>query len=118
MWRGGFKYNVLDVLLVEDEPIARRNIPISSSALVVNVQIKPKQVKLPIDTHFWRVDFDGVISGVQATRKDDGVNVLEHQGRNPQEAARLGYRLWLRSSPIGAEALGAVHMEKPLSLTE
>jgi DNA-binding NtrC family response regulator len=106
-----------NVLLVEDEPLARRNITHVLHRATHNVYAAESgeaALKL-ID----RVSFDSVISDLRLPGLVNGLDVLKHQN-----AIAPGRRLLLITA-FGSddvrsetEAMGALYMEKPLTLSE
>ena len=106
-----------NVLLVEDEPLARRNITHFLRRASHNVyEADSGEAALDLMA---RVSFDGVISDFRLPGRINGLDVLKHQN-----AMAPGKRLLLITGfgsddvKSETEALGAVYMEKPLALSE
>jgi DNA-binding NtrC family response regulator len=106
-----------NILVVEDEPVARRNIAIFLQRASHNVQqVETGEAALSLIS---RVDFTTVISDFRLPGKINGIDVLKHQSTTAS-----GKRLILITAfgsddvRTEAEAMGAVYMEKPLSLSD
>jgi DNA-binding NtrC family response regulator len=106
-----------NVLLVEDEPIARRNIALALERAGHNVHTAESgEAALDLLT---RLSCDCVISDFRLPGKLNGLDVLKHQNA----IAPGGHLLlitafssdYVRSE---TESLGAVYMEKPLLISE
>jgi DNA-binding response OmpR family regulator len=106
-----------NVLVVEDEPLARINITHFLQRATHNVYgAESGEAALDLMA---RMSFNSVISDFRLPGKINGLDVLNHQN-----ATTPGRRLVLitafGSDDVRSEAraLGAVYMEKPLSLHE
>ena len=106
-----------NVLLVEDEPLARRNITHILRRASHNVyEAATGEAALDLIA---RVSFDSVISDLRLPGRINGLDVLKHHN-----ATAPGRRLLLITAfgsddvRSDAHALGAIYMEKPLSLSE
>jgi DNA-binding NtrC family response regulator len=106
-----------NVLLVEDEPIARRNITHVLRRATHNVyEAESGEAALDLMAS---VSFDSVISDFRLRGRLNGLDVLKHQN-----AIAPGRRLLLitafGSDDVRAQtqALGATYMEKPVVLSE
>jgi DNA-binding NtrC family response regulator len=106
-----------NVLLVEDEPIARRNITHVLRRATHNVY-EAESGEAALDL-LARMTYNSVISDFRLRGRLNGLDVLKHQN-----AIAPGRRLLLITA-FGSddvrsetEALGAVYMEKPLALSE
>jgi CheY-like chemotaxis protein len=106
-----------NVLLVEDEPIARRNIAYALEDAGHNVY--PAESGEAAFHLLTRVTFDCVISDFRLPGRVNGLDVLKHQN-----AIAPGRRLLLVTAFSSeyvrseTESLGAVYMEKPLAITD
>lgn len=106
-----------NVLLVEDEPLARRNITHILRRAGHNVY-EAESGEAAMDLIGRRI-FDSVISDFRLSGRINGLDVLKRQN-----ATTPGGRLLLitgfGSDDVRSETqnLGAVYMEKPLELTE
>jgi DNA-binding NtrC family response regulator len=106
-----------NVLLVEDEPIARRNIThvLRRAAHTVH-EVDSGEAALGLMD---RMSFDSVISDLRLPGRINGLDVLKHH-----HATAPGGRLLLITAfgsdavRSATEAMGAVYMEKPLALSE
>jgi DNA-binding NtrC family response regulator len=105
-----------NILLVEDEPLARRNITHFLRRASHNVyEAESGEAAMGL---MGRVSFDSVISDFRLPGRINGLDVLKHQS-----AIAPGVRLLLitgfGSNDVQSEteALGAVYMEKPLTLS-
>jgi DNA-binding NtrC family response regulator len=106
-----------NVLLVEDEPIARRNITLALRRGTHNVyEAESGEAALDLIA---RIRFDSVISDFRLGGGLNGLDVLRHQN-----AISPGRRLLLITA-FGSddvrsetEALGGFYLEKPLILSE
>jgi len=106
-----------NILVVEDEPLARRNISLFLQRARHNVhQAETGEVALGLIS---RVNFKTVISDFRLPGRINGIDVLKHQ-----DATAPGKRLVLITAfgsdevRTEAEAMGAVYLEKPLSLDQ
>ena len=100
-----------NILLVEDEPIARRNITIFLQRASHNVhQAETGEAAVDLIS---RINFNTVISDFRLPGRINGIDVLKHQQeKSPGKTARLGHRFWLRSSPIrGSSARSGLYGE-------
>lgn len=105
------------ILLVEDEPLARRNIAIFLQRASHNVhQAETGEAAMELIS---RMSFNAVISDFRLPGKINGIDVLRHQhttapGRPLVMITAFG------SDQVRSEAgvMGATYMEKPLSLNE
>jgi DNA-binding NtrC family response regulator len=106
-----------NILLVEDERIARRNITIFLQRASHNVhQAETGEAAVDLIS---RINFNTVISDFRLPGRINGIDVLKHQQEKSQ-GKRLVLVTGFGSAQVQseAEALGAVYMEKPLSLTD
>jgi len=106
-----------NILVVEDEPIGRRNITIflqRASHIVHQAETGEAAVDL-----ISRINFNTIISDLRLPGRINGIDVLKHQRERSLEK-RLVLITAFGSAQVqsDAEAIGAVYMEKPLSLSE
>ena len=106
-----------NILVVEDEPLARRNISLFLERAKHNVhQAETGEAALGLIS---RMEFNSVISDFRLPGRINGLDVLKHQ-----EETLPGKRLVLitafGSDEVRSEAasMGAIYMEKPLSLSQ
>ena len=105
------------VLIVEDEAVARRNISIFLKRATHDVhQAETGEAALDLISH---IDFDTVISDFRLSGRLNGLDILKHQQeRTPGKRLVLITAFGSAQVQAAAEAIGAVYMEKPLSLRE
>jgi DNA-binding NtrC family response regulator len=105
------------ILLVEDEAVARRNISIFLQRATHNVhQAETGEAALDLIS---RIDFTTVISDLRLSGKLNGIDILKRQ-KERLPGNRLVLITAFGSAQVQAEAesIGAVYMEKPLSLSQ
>jgi DNA-binding NtrC family response regulator len=105
-----------NILVVEDEPVARRNITIYLQRASHNVhQAETGEAAVDLISH---IDFNTVISDFRLSGTINGIDILKHQ-RERSPGKRLILITAFGSAQVQSEAvaLGAVYMEKPLSLS-
>src|SRR4029453_13737216 len=106
-----------NILLVEDEPLARRNITIFLQRASHNVhQAETGEAAVDLIS---RINFNTVISDFRLPGRINGIDVLKHQWeRSPGN--RLVFVTGFGSAQLqsNAQELGSVYMEKPLSLND
>lgn len=106
------------ILLVEDEAVARRNISIFLQRATHNVHQAPSgEAALDLIS---RIDFNTVISDFRLPGRLNGIDILKRQREKRLPGNRLVLITAFGSAQVQkeAEAIGAVYMEKPLSLSE
>ena len=106
------------ILLVEDEVVARRNISIFLQRAMHNVhQADTGEAALDLIS---RIDFSTVISDFRLPGRLNGIDILKCQREKRLPGNRLVLITAFGSAQVQkeAEAIGAVYMEKPLSLSE
>jgi DNA-binding NtrC family response regulator len=106
-----------NILVVEDEPLGRRNITIFLQRASHNVhQAETGEAAVDLIS---RINFNTVISDFRLPGRINGIDVLKHQrDRSPGKQLVLMTAFGSAQVQSEAEALGAVYMEKPLSLRE
>jgi DNA-binding NtrC family response regulator len=106
-----------NILVVEDEPLARRNIMIFLQRASHNVhQAETGEAAVDLIS---RINFNTVISDLRLPGRINGIDVLKHQRvRSPGKRLVLVTAFGSDQVQSEAEALGAVYMEKPLSLSD
>ena len=106
-----------NILLVEDEPLARRNITIFLQRASHNVhQAETGEAAIDLIS---RINFNTIISDLRLPGRINGIDVLKHQWeRSPEKRLVLITAFGSAQVQSDAEAIGAVYMEKPLSLSE
>jgi DNA-binding response OmpR family regulator len=106
-----------NVLLVEDDPVARRNITLFLQIFNHSVyQAETGEAALDLIS---RIKFDSVISDFRLSGKVNGIDVLKRQQQT--SAGRLLILITAFGSAYtqsAAQALGAIYIEKPLSLAQ
>jgi two-component system, NtrC family, nitrogen regulation response regulator NtrX len=105
------------ILLVEDEALARRNITLFLQQEKHNVhQVETGEAAMSLIS---RMQFDSVICDFRLPGKINGIDVLKRQ-QETLPGKRLVLITAFGSDEVRsqAEAMGAIYMEKPLSLTE
>ena len=105
------------ILLVDDEPGARRNISVFLHGASHNVhEADTGEVAFGLIS---RMSFDTVISDFRLPGRLNGIDVLRHQ-RDTAPGTRLILITGFGSAKVlsDAEAIGADYLEKPLLLTE
>ena len=92
-----------NILLVEDEPVARRNITIFLQRASHNVhQAETGEAAVDLIS---RINFDTVISDLRLPGRINGIERPKTPaGEISGKTARLGHSFWLRSSPIGCSS--------------
>ena len=105
-----------NILVVEDEPVARRNITIFLQRASHNVhQAETGEAAVDLIS---RIDFNTVISDFRLSGPINGIDILKHQReRSPGKRLILITAFGSAQVQSEVEALGAVYMEKPLSLS-
>jgi DNA-binding response OmpR family regulator len=114
---GGGVLMSCSILLVEDEPVARRNISLFLQQAKHRVhQAETGEAAVSLIS---RMQFDNVICDFRLPGKINGVDVLKRQ-QETLPGKRLVLITAFGSDEVRAEAeaLGAVYMEKPLSLAD
>ena len=104
-----------NILVVEDDPVARKNITLFLQIFNHSVyQAETGEAALDLIS---RIRFDSVISDFRLSGKVNGIDVLKHQ-----QQTSTG-RLLILITAFGsnhtqseAQAMGAIYIEKPLSL--
>ena len=106
-----------NILVVEDEPLGRRNITIFLQRASHNVhQAETGEAAVDLIS---RINFNTVISDFRLPGRINGIDVLKHQWeRSPGNRLVLVTGFGSAQVQSEAEAIGAVYMEKPLSLRE
>jgi DNA-binding NtrC family response regulator len=106
-----------NILVVEDEPNARRNITIFLQRASHNVH-QAETGEAAVDL-IARINFNTVISDFRLSGTINGIDILKHhRERSPGKRLVLITAFGSAQVQSEAEALGAVYMEKPLSLSE
>jgi len=104
-----------NILVVEDDAVGRRNITLFLQHFNHNVyQAETGEAALDLIS---RIRFDSVISDFRLSGKVNGIDVLKHQQQT--SAGRLLILITAFGSnrtQSEAEAIGAIYIEKPLSL--
>ena|SRR5215813_5470950 len=104
-----------NILVVEDDPLARRNITLFLQYFDHNVyQAETGEAALDLIS---RIRFDTVISDFRLSGKVNGIDVLKRQRQT--SAARPLILITAFASyhtQSEAEAIGAIYIEKPVSL--
>jgi DNA-binding NtrC family response regulator len=105
-----------NVLIVEDEMLARRNMALFLGRAKHNVhQAQSGEVALGLLS---RNDFNIVISDYRLPGRINGIDVLKHQNQiSPGKQLILITAFGSNQVQSEAEALGALYLEKPLSLS-
>src|SRR5215471_6229803 len=103
------------ILVVEDEPVARRNITVYLQNFNHNVyQAETGEAALDLISH---TSFDSVISDLRLSGRVNGIDVLKHQQQTaPGKQLILITAFGSDRVRAQTQALGAIYMEKPLSL--
>jgi DNA-binding NtrC family response regulator len=106
-----------NILVVEDEPLGRRNMTIFLQLASHNVhQAETGEAAVDLIS---RINFNTVISDFRLPGRINGIDVLKHQrDRSPGKRLVLITAFGSAQVQSDAEALGAIYMEKPLSLSE
>ena len=106
-----------NILVVEDEPRARRNITLFLQRASHNVhQAETGEAAVDLIS---RINFNTVISDFRLSGTINGIDILKRQReRSPGKRLVLITAFGSAQVQSEAEALGAVYMEKPLSLSE
>lgn len=105
-----------NILVVDDEPVARRNITIFLQRASHNVhQAETGEAAVDLIS---RIDFNTVISDFRLSGTINGIDILKHQ-RERFPGKRLILITAFGSAQVQSEAedIGALYMEKPLSLS-
>ncbi|MEX0802484.1 MAG: response regulator [Candidatus Binatia bacterium] len=105
-----------NILVVEDEAVARRNITIFLQRASHNVhQAETGEAAVDLIS---RIDFNTVISDFRLSGTINGIDILRHQRKRfPGKRLILITAFGSAQVQSEAEALGAIYMEKPLSLS-
>ena len=106
-----------NILVVEDEAVARKNIAFFLERAHHNVhQAETGEAAVDLIS---RVDFSTVMSDFRLPGTLNGLEILKHQReRSPGKRLVLITAFGSDQVQSEAEAIGAVYMEKPLSLRE
>lgn len=104
-----------NILLVEDEPMARRNISTFLQTFNHNVhQAETGEAALGLIS---QIKFDGVISDFRLSGRVNGIDVLKRQQQmSPGKPLILITAFGSDRIQSEAQAMGAIYIEKPLSL--
>jgi len=105
------------ILLVEDEPNARKNIALYLQRAKHNVyQVETGEAALDIIS---RMSFHAVISDLRLPGPVNGIAVLQHQNEtSPGKRIVLITAYGSTEVQLQAKAMGALYMEKPLLLRD
>jgi DNA-binding NtrC family response regulator len=105
------------ILLVEDEPNARKNIALYLQRANHNVyQAETGEAALGLIS---RMGFHAVISDLRLPGRVNGIAVLQHQNEtSPGKRLVLITAYGSTDVELQAKAVGAVYMEKPLLLKD
>ena len=105
------------ILLVEDEPNARKNIALYLQRAKHNVyQVETGEAALDIIS---RMSFHAVISDLRLPGPVNGIAVLQHQNEtSPGKRIVLITTYGSTEIQLQAKAMGALYMEKPLLLRD
>jgi DNA-binding NtrC family response regulator len=106
-----------NILIVEDEPLARRNIVLFLQRASHNVhQVETGEAALELIAG---TSFNTVISDFRLPGRINGIDVLKYQHEtSPGKRLILITAFGSDEVQSEAEAMGAVYLEKPLSLRE
>jgi DNA-binding NtrC family response regulator len=106
-----------NILVVEDELVARRNITIFLQRASHNVhQAGTGEAAVDLIS---RINFNTIISDFRLPGTINGIDILKHQReRSPGQRLVLITAFGSDQVQSEAQAIGAVYMEKPLSLWE
>ena len=106
-----------NILVVEDEAVARKNIAFFLERAHHNVhQAETGEAAVDLIS---RIDFSTIISDFRLPGTINGIEILKHQRqRSPGKRLVLITAFGSDQVQSEAEAIGAVYMEKPLSLRE
>jgi DNA-binding response OmpR family regulator len=106
-----------NLLLVEDDPLSRRNLTLFLQQSEHNVfQAETGEVALQLMS---RVEFDVIVSDLRLPGRINGIDILKQHA-----AAAPGKRLVLLTAfgsdevRAEAEAVGAIYREKPIGLND
>jgi DNA-binding NtrC family response regulator len=106
-----------NLLLVEDNPLARRNLATFLEHAEHNVhQAETGEAALELIA---RTRFDVVISDLRLPGRVTGLDVLKYQNQiSPETRLILITAFSSAEAQAEAESVGALYIEKPLSLTD
>jgi DNA-binding NtrC family response regulator len=104
-----------NILLVEDEPLSRRNIALFLQNFNHNVhEAETGEAALDLIS---QIKFDSVISDFRLSGRVNGIDVLKRQQRtSPGKPLILITAFGSDQIQSDAQAMGAIYLEKPLSL--